>query len=139
MGRSGLFDLQQLVVNIPHGPRVALARRFAERKLYDEAAELFGVALRVEPRNLGTRLALARVRRLQKAQGRAAASKDPIENARSEMRRNGIDASHFVGLAWLYAASTVGGILMALLPVVLSMLASRGGGGRRGCETGGRR
>ncbi len=82
---------------------VALARRFAERKLYDEAAELFGVALRLEPRNLGTRLALARIRRLQKAQGRLAAAKDPIENARSEMRRNGIDASHFVGLAWLYA------------------------------------
>lgn len=82
---------------------VALARRFAERKLYDEAAELFGVALRLEPRNLGTRLALARIRRLQKAQGRLAAAKDPIESARSEMRRNGIDASHFVGLAWLYA------------------------------------
>lgn len=82
---------------------VALARRFAERKLYDEAAELFGVALRLEPRNLGTRLALARIRRLQKAQGRLAASKDPVEAARSEMRRNGIDASHFVGLAWLYA------------------------------------
>lgn len=81
---------------------VALARRFAERKLYDEAAELFGVALRLEPRNLGTRLALARIRRLQKAQGRIA-SKDPIETAREEMRRNGIDASHFVGLAWLYA------------------------------------
>jgi len=81
---------------------VALARRFAERKLYDEAAELFGVALRLEPRNLGTRLALARIRRLQKSQGRTA-TKDPIENARSEMRRNGIDASHFVGLAWLYA------------------------------------
>lgn len=80
----------------------ALARRFAERKLYDEAAELFGVALRLEPRNLGTRLALARLRRLQKAQGRPS-TKDPVENARSEMRRNGIDASHFVGLAWLYA------------------------------------
>ncbi len=82
---------------------VALARRFAERKLYDEAAELFGVALRVEPRNLGTRLALARIRRLQKAQGRTSTTKDPVEKARSEMRRNGIDASHFVGLAWLYA------------------------------------
>ncbi|MEO8197575.1 MAG: cyclic nucleotide-binding domain-containing protein [Thermoanaerobaculia bacterium] len=82
---------------------VALARRFAERKLYDEAAELFGVALRLEPRNLGTRLALARVRRMQKALGRLATAKDPVENARSEMRRNGIDASHFVGLAWLYA------------------------------------
>ena len=81
---------------------VALARRFAERKLFEEAAELFGVALRLEPRKLGTRLALARIRRLQKAQGRIAA-KDPVETARSEMRRNGIDASHFVGLAWLYA------------------------------------
>lgn len=81
---------------------VALARRFAERKLYEEAAELFVVALRLEPRNLGTRLALARVRRLQKGQGRATV-KDPIEGARAEMRRNGIDASHFVGLAWLYA------------------------------------
>ena len=63
---------------------VALARRFAERRLYDEAAELFGVALRLEPRNLGTRLALARIRRLQKAQGRIA-SKDPIETAREEL------------------------------------------------------
>jgi CRP/FNR family cyclic AMP-dependent transcriptional regulator len=81
---------------------VALARRFAERKLYEEAAELFGVALRLEPRNLGTRLALARVRRLQKGQTRPGA-KDPVEGARAEMRRNGIDASHFVGLAWLYA------------------------------------
>ncbi len=81
---------------------VALARRFAERKLYDEAAELFQVALRLDPRNLGTRLALARVRRLQKAQGRSA-EKDPVEAARDDMRRNAIDASHFVGLAWLYA------------------------------------
>jgi len=81
---------------------LALARRFAQRKLYEEAAELFAVALRLEPRNLGTRLALARIRRMQKGQGRAA-GKDPIEGARAEMRRNGIDASHFVGLAWLYA------------------------------------
>jgi len=81
---------------------VTLARRFAERKLYEEAAELFGVALRLEPRNLGTRLALARIRRLQKGLGRVTA-KDPVEGARAEMRRNGIDASHFVGLAWLYA------------------------------------
>jgi CRP-like cAMP-binding protein/cytochrome c-type biogenesis protein CcmH/NrfG len=79
-----------------------LARRFAERKLYDEAAELFGVALRLDPRNLGLRLSLARVRRLQKGGGRKP-EKDPVEAARDEMRRNAIDASHFVGLAWLYA------------------------------------
>lgn len=93
-------------MSVPEPPDVkelvALARRFVERKLYEEASELFGVALRLEPRNLGTRLALARVRRLQKGQGRQPA-KDPVEGARAEMRRNGIDASHFVGLAWLYA------------------------------------
>src|SRR6187401_916266 len=79
-----------------------LARRFAERKLYDEAGELFGVALRLDPRNLGLRLSLARVRRLQKNGGRKP-EKDPVEAARDETRRNAIDASHFVGLAWLYA------------------------------------
>ena len=81
---------------------VALARRFVERRLYDEAAELFGVALRLDPRNLGVRLSLARVRRLQKNSGRKP-EKDPVEQARDDMRRNAIDAAHFVGLAWLYA------------------------------------
>lgn len=79
-----------------------LARRFVERKLFDEAAELFGVALRLDPRNLGIRLSLARIRRLQKSNGRKP-DKDSVEAARDEMRRNAIDASHFVGLAWLYA------------------------------------
>ena len=50
---------------------VALARRFVERRLYDEAAELFGVAVRLDPRDLGVRLSLARVRRLQKGSGRS--------------------------------------------------------------------
>ena len=73
-----------------------LARRFAERQMYDEAAGLFGLALRLDPKNLGLRLALAQVRRLQKREHK---DQDP----REEMRRNAIDAAHFVGLAHLYA------------------------------------
>ncbi len=81
---------------------VTLARRFADRKRYDEAIDLFQLALRLEPRDLGLRLAVARLRKLKKAQIRAT-DKDPVEAARDAMRRAAIDASHFVGLAWLYA------------------------------------
>jgi CRP/FNR family transcriptional regulator, cyclic AMP receptor protein len=82
---------------------IALARRFADRKLYDEALELFQLALRLDPRNLGIRLSLARLRKLQKLQTRRREGKDAAEATRDELRRNSIDASHFVGLAWLYA------------------------------------
>jgi len=82
---------------------IALARRFADRKLFDEALELFQLALRLDPKNLGIRLSLARLRKLQKLQARRHEGKDPAEATRDEMRRNSIDASHFVGLAWLYA------------------------------------
>lgn len=82
---------------------VSLARRFADRKLFDEALELFQLALRLDPKNLGSRLAIARLRKLQRVQSRRREVHDPVEAARDEMRRNAIDASHFVGLAWLYA------------------------------------
>ena len=82
---------------------IALARRFADRKLFDEAIELFQLALRLDPKNLGIRLSLARLRKLQKLQIRRRDAKDAAETARDEMRRNSIDAAHFVGLAWLYA------------------------------------
>lgn len=82
---------------------IALARRFADRKLFDEALELFQLALRLDPKNLGIRLALARLRRLHHLQTRRREGRDPAEATRDELRRNSIDASHFVGLAWLYA------------------------------------
>jgi CRP/FNR family cyclic AMP-dependent transcriptional regulator len=90
---TGLPDLDELVT---------LARRFADRKRYDEAIELFQLALRLEPQDLGLRLAVARLRKLKKSQSHTA-DKDPIDVVRDEMRRAAIDAAHFVGLAWLYA------------------------------------
>ncbi len=56
---------------------IALARRFADRKLYDEALELFQLALRLDPKNLGIRLALARLRKLQKLQTRRRRGQGP--------------------------------------------------------------
>lgn len=79
-----------------------LARRFAERRMLEEAADLYLVALRVDPKNLGLKLALAQVRRQQKTD-RQAAERDPRETLREDLRRNAIDAAHFLGLAHLYA------------------------------------
>src|SRR3990172_1305155 len=92
---------------LPHNPQdldelVSLARRFADRRLYDEAGELFLLALKLDPKNLGLQLALAQVRKLQK-QARGGSLRGPREAAREEMRRNAIDAAHFLGLAHLYA------------------------------------
>ena len=90
---TGSPDMEELV---------ALARRFADRKRYDEAIELFQLALRLGPQDLGLRLAVARLRKLKRAQNRAS-EKDPLDVLRDELRRAAIDAAHFVGLAWLYA------------------------------------
>ncbi len=84
------------------GELVALARRFADSKRYDEALDLFQLALRLDPKDLGIRLAVARLRKLRKAMHRTA-EKGPNETVRDEVRRATIDASHYVGLAWLYA------------------------------------
>ncbi|MBP1643784.1 MAG: cAMP-binding protein [Acidobacteria bacterium] len=91
---TGPPDLEELV---------ALARRFADRKRFDEAIELFQLALRLEPQDLGLRLAVARLRKLKRAQTRGTGDRDPVEAVRDELRRASIDAAHFVGLAWLYA------------------------------------
>lgn len=81
---------------------VDLARRFADAQRYDEALELFQLALRIDPRDLGIRLAVARLRKLRRTTVKAP-ERDAAEVVRDEMRRSSIDASHFVGLGWLYA------------------------------------
>ena len=79
-----------------------LAKRFAERKMYEEAADLFRLALRLDPKNLGLRLAFAQVRRLQKQES-SRGQRSLRDVVREELRRNAIDAAHFLGLAHLYA------------------------------------
>jgi CRP-like cAMP-binding protein len=78
-----------------------LARRFVEAELYDEAIQLFEVALRLDPANMGIQLSLAQVRRLRHRPG-ADRPKDLREGLRERIRRDAIDAKHFLGLAYLY-------------------------------------
>lgn len=106
----------------PQGPAqdldalTALARRFAEREMYDEAAELFLLALRLAPKNMGVKLGLAEVRKRQRQQ-RGGQPRSLREGLREQFRRNAIDASHFLGLAHLYAEKGENGRAMECLEV----------------------
>ena len=77
-----------------------LAKRFSDQKMYDEAAELFQLASRLDPKNLGLKLSLAQVRKLQKLDSHRHKNFDEL--IQEEQRRNHLDASHFLGLARLY-------------------------------------
>ncbi|MEM9553041.1 MAG: cyclic nucleotide-binding domain-containing protein [Acidobacteriota bacterium] len=78
-----------------------LAKRFADHRLTGEAAELFEMALRLDPTNRGVHLALASLRKdLRSDLG--AREKSLEEELRKTYRRNSIDACHFFGLAALY-------------------------------------
>lgn len=80
----------------------ALATRFRERGYYDAAGELLALALALDPRDVDVKIALTDVRRLQR-QLPGARPRSVREQLREEFRRHAIDASHFVGLAALYA------------------------------------
>ncbi len=78
----------------------ALAKSFSDRGMFEEAIDLFQLALRFDPENLGLKLNLAQVRHQQrKEQGHKRGSEDAV---REQIRRNAIDAAHFLGLARLY-------------------------------------
>ncbi|HEX5758611.1 MAG TPA: cyclic nucleotide-binding domain-containing protein [Thermoanaerobaculia bacterium] len=79
-----------------------LASRFTARGQYDEAAELLLLALRLEPRNFGVKMGLAEVRKLQRQNG-GNPQRSLRDLLREQLRRNAIDAAHFLGLAHLYA------------------------------------
>jgi CRP/FNR family transcriptional regulator, cyclic AMP receptor protein len=80
-----------------------LAKRFAERKMPEEASELFRLALHLDPKNMGLRLALAQAQRLQRQDIQQPSSANPADAVREELRRSAMDAAHFLGLAHLYA------------------------------------
>lgn len=79
----------------------ALAKRFADRDLFDEADELFQLALRFAPNNMGLQLNLAEVRKHRRA-GLGDSARNAQEAVREELRRAAIDSAHFFGLAALY-------------------------------------
>ncbi len=79
----------------------SVAKRFADRDMYDEADELFQLALRFAPNNMGIQLNLAEVRKHRRA-NLGDSTQDAQEAVREELRRAAIDSAHFFGLAALY-------------------------------------
>jgi CRP/FNR family transcriptional regulator, cyclic AMP receptor protein len=79
-----------------------LAQRFSEGGRHEEAADLLLLALRLEPKNLSVKLGLAEVRKRQQ-QNTGVGSRSLRDVMREGFRRNALDASHFLGLAHLYA------------------------------------
>ncbi len=77
-----------------------LARGFRERHRYAEAADLLAAALAERPDDPELREELAEVRRLDRS---SAGHRGPRELLREQLRRDAIDAAHFLGLAHLYA------------------------------------
>src|SRR5436305_6623498 len=79
-----------------------LAQRFNTSGRYEEAADILLLALRLDPKNLSVKLALAEVRKLQQ-QHTGTSSRSLRDVLREGFRRNALDAAHFLGLAHLYA------------------------------------
>ncbi len=80
----------------------ALAKRFIDGKLYDEAIQLFEMALRFDPKNIGIQLSLAQAKRMRR-HPRAGGPRSLKETLREQLRRDALDAKHFLGLAYLFA------------------------------------
>ena len=80
---------------------IELAKGFADRGMFDEAIDLFEMALRFDPDNLGIKLSLAQVQFKQRST-RGGYSRDAEDALREQLRRNAIDCAHFFGLAALY-------------------------------------
>jgi CRP-like cAMP-binding protein/Flp pilus assembly protein TadD len=79
-----------------------LAKRFSQDGKPEEAAELFLLALRLDPKNLSVKLGLAEARKLQRQQT-GGPPRTLKEMMREGFRRSSIDAAHFLGLAHIYA------------------------------------
>src|SRR3954469_9559711 len=79
-----------------------LAQRFSQSGKHEEAAELFLLALRLDPKNLSVKLGLAEARKLQRQQT-GNTPRTLKEMMREGFRRSAIDAAHFLGLAHVYS------------------------------------
>ena len=79
----------------------SLAKRFADRDMYEEADELFQLALRFAPDNMGIQLNLAEVRK-HRRRSLGETAREAEVALREQLRRDAIDSAHFFGLAALY-------------------------------------
>ncbi len=82
---------------------VSLAERLAERERFEESAELYLIARRLDPKNVGVKLGLADVRKRQRQRHGGSGPKGLRENLREQFRRASLDGAHFLGLAHVYA------------------------------------
>ncbi|HEX7707708.1 MAG TPA: cyclic nucleotide-binding domain-containing protein [Thermoanaerobaculia bacterium] len=82
---------------------LALARRYVDQGMYDEAIHLYEMAEKLKPGSVAVRINLARARNLRKTaeESRFTAVKEEVLSERS---RDEIDASQYVGLAQYYVA-----------------------------------
>jgi CRP/FNR family transcriptional regulator, cyclic AMP receptor protein len=92
-----MSDLMQNVAELTD-----LAQRFSQEGKHEEAAELFLLALRLDPKNLSVKLGLAEARKLQR-QHSGSPARTLKESMREGFRRSSIDAAHFLGLAHIYS------------------------------------
>jgi CRP-like cAMP-binding protein len=82
---------------------VALARRYADQGMYDEAIHLYEMAEKLRPGSVAVRINLARARDL-KQQAEASRYETMKEDVDAQRARDEIDASQYVGLAQYYMA-----------------------------------
>jgi CRP-like cAMP-binding protein/tetratricopeptide (TPR) repeat protein len=82
---------------------VALARRYADQGMYDEAIHLYEMAEKLKPGSVAVRINLARARDL-KQQAEASRYETVRQDVDAQRARDEIDASQYVGLAQYYMA-----------------------------------
>ena len=84
---------------------VALARRYADQGMYDEAIHLYEMAEKLKPGSVSVRINLARARDL-KSQAEASRYETVRQDVDAQRARDEVDASQYVGLAQYYMART---------------------------------
>src|SRR3954463_13397644 len=82
---------------------IALARRYADQGMYDEAIHLYEMAEKLKPGSVAVRINLARARDL-KSQAEASRYEVVKQEVEAQRARDEVDASQYVGLAQYYMA-----------------------------------
>ena len=82
---------------------VALARRYADQGMYDEAIHLYEMAEKLKPGSVAVRINLARARDL-KSSAEASRYESVRQDVDAQRARDEVDASQYVGLAQYYMA-----------------------------------